>query len=72
MMHVRGFNLATTPAWQRRGTLVYKKLTEKEGFNPLTKEIVIAERSAVTTEAELPLFTSPEGQEFLKRALGGN
>jgi len=71
MMHVRGFNLATTPAWQRRGTLVYKKLTEKEGFNPITKETVIAERSAVTTESELPLFTAPEGQDFLKRALNG-
>ncbi len=34
MMHLRGFNLATTPAWQRRGTLIYKKITEKEGFNP--------------------------------------
>jgi tRNA(His) 5'-end guanylyltransferase len=71
MMHVRGFNLATTPAWQRRGTLVYKKLTEKEGFNPITKETVIAERSSVTTEAGLPLFTSPEGQEFLKKVLSG-
>jgi len=71
MMHIRGFNLATTPAWQRRGTLVYKKLTEKEGFNPITKETVVAERSSVTTESELPLFTSPEGQAFLKRVLGG-
>lgn len=69
MMHVRGFNLATTPAWQRRGTLVYRKLTEKEGFNPITKEFVVAERSAVTTDTELPLFSSPEGQDFLKRAL---
>jgi tRNA(His) guanylyltransferase len=71
MMHIRGFNLATTPAWQRRGTLVYKKLTEKEGFNPITKETVIAERSAVVAESELPLFTSPEGKEFLRKALGG-
>ena len=71
MMHVRGFNLATTPAWQRRGTLVYKKITEKEGFNPITKETVIAERSAVTTGSDLPLFTSPEGKEFLKTVLGG-
>jgi tRNA(His) guanylyltransferase len=71
MMHVRGFNLATTPAWQRRGTLVYKKITEKEGFNPITKETVIAERSAVVAESDLPLFTSPEGREFLKKVLGG-
>ncbi|MEN6394865.1 MAG: tRNA 5'-guanylyltransferase, partial [Methanoregula sp.] len=71
MMHERGFNLATTPSWQRRGTLVYKKLTEKEGFNPITKETVIAERSAVTTESDLPLFTTPEGKEFLGKVLGG-
>ncbi|AGB01465.1 tRNA(His) guanylyltransferase Thg1 family protein [Methanoregula formicica] len=65
MMHERGFNLATTPAWQRRGTLVYKKLTEKEGFNPITKETVITERSAVVAESDLPLFTSPDGLAFL-------
>jgi tRNA(His) guanylyltransferase len=65
MMHVRGFNLATTPAWQRRGVLVYKKITEKEGFNPITQQAVVAERSAVTVDRDLPLFTSPEGKEFL-------
>jgi tRNA(His) 5'-end guanylyltransferase len=70
MMHVRGFNLAGTPAWQRRGTLVYKKLTEKQGFNPVTQEKVTTERSAVTVESDLPLFTKPEGQEFLRRVLG--
>jgi tRNA(His) 5'-end guanylyltransferase len=65
MMHKRGFNLATTPAWQRRGVLVYKKITEKEGFNPITQQTVVAERSAVTVERDLLLFTSPEGKEFL-------
>ena len=71
MMYSRGLNLATTPAWQRRGTLVYKKITEKEGYNPITKEAVIAERSAVVAESELPLFTSLEGKEFLSKLLGG-
>jgi tRNA(His) 5'-end guanylyltransferase len=71
MMHIRGLNLATTPAWQRRGTLIYKKITEKEGFNPITKETVIAERSAVVAESDLPLFTSPEGKAFLGKVLGG-
>jgi tRNA(His) 5'-end guanylyltransferase len=65
MMHVRGFNLAITPAWQRRGVLVYKRITEKEGFNPITQQTVVAERSAVTVDRDLPLFTSPEGKEFL-------
>jgi tRNA(His) 5'-end guanylyltransferase len=67
MMHKRGFNLATTPAWQRRGILVYKKITEKEGFNPITKETVVAERSAVKVERDLPQFTSSEGKEFLEK-----
>ncbi|MGB9176360.1 MAG: tRNA(His) guanylyltransferase Thg1 family protein [Methanoregula sp.] len=71
MMYRRGLNLATTPAWQRRGTLIYKRITEKEGFNPLTKKTVIAERSAVVAESDLPLFTSPEGKEFLGNMLGG-
>jgi tRNA(His) guanylyltransferase len=69
MMHERGFNLATTPAWQRRGTLVYKKLTEKEGFNPITQETVVVERSAVTVETDLPLFTNPDGQDFLRKVV---
>ncbi len=71
MMHKRGVNLATTPAWQRRGTLVYKKITEKVGYNPITRETVIAERSSVVKESQLPLFTSPEGREFLRKVLGG-
>ncbi len=71
MMHTRGFNLATTPAWQRRGVLVYKKITKKEGYNPVTREHVVAERSAVTVETELPLFTSPEGKMFLEKLVAG-
>ena len=70
MMHDRGVNLAKTPAWQRRGVLVYKKRSEKEGFNPLTKEKVKAVRSSVTVDDDLPLFTSPDGQAFLKRLVG--
>jgi tRNA(His) guanylyltransferase len=67
MMHKRGFNLATTPAWQRRGVLVYKKITEKEGFNPITQQTVMAERSAVTVDRDLLMFTSPKGKEFLEK-----
>jgi tRNA(His) 5'-end guanylyltransferase len=71
MMHRKGFNLALTPAWQRRGVMVYKKLTEKEGFNPVTEETVVTERSAIAVDYDLPLFSSPEGKEFLKRIVSG-
>jgi tRNA(His) guanylyltransferase len=70
LMHSRGVNLAKTPAWQRRGVLVYKKTAEKEGFNPLTKEKVKAIRSSVLVDDDLPLFTSPEGQTFVKKLVG--
>jgi tRNA(His) 5'-end guanylyltransferase len=71
MMHGKGTNLAKTPAWQRRGILVCKKSTEKEGYNPITKEPVIAQRSAVVVDRDLPLFTSPDGQAFLEKLVRG-
>jgi tRNA(His) guanylyltransferase len=71
IMHQRGVNLAKTPAWQRRGVLVCKTATEKEGYNPKTKKAVVATRSSVTTDRDLPLFTTPEGQEFLKKLIPG-
>ena len=71
LMHARGVNLAKTPAWQRRGVLVYKKTAEKEGFNPMTKEKVTAIRTSVTIDNNLPLFSSPEGQKFLKSLIPG-
>jgi tRNA(His) 5'-end guanylyltransferase len=71
MMHERGVNLAKTPAWQRRGVLVYKKAAEKEGYNPLTQEKVKAVRSRITIDNDLPLFSTPEGQSFLKKLVGG-
>jgi tRNA(His) 5'-end guanylyltransferase len=69
MMHSRGINLAATPSWQRRGVLIYKQLMEKEGFNPLTEEEVVVERSAVTAEYDLPLFSSHEGKTFLRKLI---
>jgi tRNA(His) 5'-end guanylyltransferase len=71
MMHARGVNLAKTPAWQRRGVLVYKKKAEKEGFNPVTKERVKAVRSSVVVDDDLPLFSSSEGQKFLRSLISG-
>jgi len=69
LMFKRGFNLATTPAWQRRGVLIYKKKTGKEGFNPIIQQTVMAERSTVTTERDLPMFSRPEGKGFLEKLI---
>jgi tRNA(His) 5'-end guanylyltransferase len=71
MMHKRGINLAKTPAWQRRGVLICRKVTEKEGYNPKTKKSVVASRHTVVVDRDLPLFTTPEGKEFLERLIPG-
>lgn len=71
LMHKKGVNLAKTPAWQRRGVLVYRKEKVVTGYNPVKDEKVTAKRSAVVIDRDLPLFTSPEGKAFLRGLLGG-
>lgn len=70
MMFSRGINLAKTPAWQRRGVLVYKKESRVEGFNPLTGATVETFRSLVVEDRDLPVFASPEGQVFVSSLIG--
>jgi tRNA(His) 5'-end guanylyltransferase len=65
MMFSRGTNLARTPAWQRRGILVYKTAKEIEGFNPLESRVVRTLRTSVQCVREPPVFSSPEGRSFL-------
>jgi tRNA(His) guanylyltransferase len=70
MMFSRGINLAKTPAWQRRGVLVYKKESRVEGFNPLTGDTVETSRSLVVEDRDLPVFGSPEGQVLVSSLIG--
>jgi hypothetical protein len=51
--------------------LVCKKEIQKEGYNPITKVNVTVTRSRVTADRDLPLFTTPEGQEFLGKLIRG-
>ena len=64
-----GINLAFTPAWERRGIMVYKKKTEKEGVNPITGEKTRAIRNVVIEDRDLPLFSKPEGTDLLDSIL---
>jgi tRNA(His) guanylyltransferase len=65
MMFARGINLARTPAWQRRGIIVRKTEEEREGYNPLSAEVVVVARTRVVQDGDLPLFTTPEGKSYL-------
>lgn len=70
MMFERGINLAETPAWQRRGTLLYREECIKEGYNPLTGETVQAARTCIREPEETPLFSTPEGEALIRSLTG--
>ncbi|MDK2916136.1 MAG: tRNA(His) guanylyltransferase [Euryarchaeota archaeon] len=70
MMFERGVNLAATPAWQRRGTLLYRDECIKEGYNPLTGETVEAVRACIQEPEETPLFSTPEGIALIRSLTG--
>jgi len=65
-----GVNLAQTPAWERRGIMVYYTQYTKEGYNPVTKEKTEAIRRRVYVDRDLPIFSSEEGQAFVEKILG--
>ena len=69
-MFARGVNLAKTPAWQRRGVLVFRKQVERPGYDPRAGEAVEVSRRVVTIDRDLPLFSGPEGKAFLDGILG--
>jgi len=56
-------NLTQTPAWQRRGILVYKELHQKQVKN---RQIT---RRQLKENWDLPLFSSKEGQDLISQIL---
>jgi tRNA(His) guanylyltransferase len=72
LMFSRGVNLAKTPAWQRRGILVYRRAEERPGVDPRSGEAVEASRRVVTVDRDLPVFSSPDGRAFLDGILGSS
>ncbi|MFW5986763.1 MAG: tRNA(His) guanylyltransferase Thg1 family protein [Methanohalophilus sp.] len=67
MMFERGTNLAKKPVWQRRGVAVYREKYPIEGYNPLLEEKTQSTRTRISQDWDLPLFSTAEGDNFLKR-----
>jgi tRNA(His) 5'-end guanylyltransferase len=64
-----GINLSETPAWQRRGILVYKQKFEKDSQNLLTGEKTKAMRTRIVKDWEPPIFKTEEGYRMIESIL---
>ena len=63
LLEDRGINFDEIPYWQRFGVGVYFKDVEREGFNPIKNEKVIAKRRELIADYNLP--TGDEYREFI-------
>jgi tRNA(His) 5'-end guanylyltransferase len=61
----KGVNLDLAPKWQQNGITLYIKTYFKNGYNPITKESVLAKRQYVKEDWEIPKFGSTEGKEYI-------
>jgi tRNA(His) 5'-end guanylyltransferase len=50
-----GINFNHLPAWQKRGTGLFWESYEKQGYNPITSEPVVAQRQRVKVDFDLPM-----------------
>jgi tRNA(His) guanylyltransferase len=72
MLFERGINLATLPAWQRRGIMIYTKEYEVSGFNPILGKEAKSQRRKVTQNWEIPNFKSEQGIILLEKLINRN
>lgn len=72
MLFERGINLATLPAWQRRGIIISKEIYEISGFNPVSGKEERSLRKKVIQNWEIPKFKSEEGMAFLEKLINRN
>ncbi|KCZ72142.1 hypothetical protein ANME2D_01545 [Candidatus Methanoperedens nitroreducens] len=64
-----GINLSQTPAWQRRGILIYRETYEKKGYDPINKIYVKTIRKKIIQEWNTPVFKTEEGRELVNRLI---
>lgn len=69
LLFEKGINIAKVPAWQRRGIMILKKESEIEGFNPHLNVKTTSTRTKVYIDRDIPLFSSEEGEIFLRKLL---
>ncbi|WP_406659967.1 tRNA(His) guanylyltransferase Thg1 family protein [Methanolobus sp. ZRKC3] len=69
LLFQRGINVSRVPKWQRRGIMVMRKEYHAKGYNPHLEEETVSVRKKVVQDWDIPLFKSPQGEDFLKKTL---
>ncbi|SES62843.1 tRNA(His) 5'-end guanylyltransferase [Methanococcoides vulcani] len=72
MLFQRGINLDKVPAWQKRGVVIHKTEYHKTGFDPVKNERTRSKRSKVVQDWDIPMFSSDDGTDFLKKYIMGH
>lgn len=70
LLFQNGTNFNDLPLWQKRGTGIYWEDYEKESFNKLTGENVVAKRRQVKIDYDLPM--RDEFSNFIRNLLNTN
>jgi tRNA(His) 5'-end guanylyltransferase len=60
-------NFNELPLWQRRGIGIYWETFEKEGYDPIKKENVMASRRRIKTDLDLPM--KEEYSRFMRQLM---
>ena len=64
LLFQKGINYNDLPSWQKRGVGVYYQYDERDGFDPIKKETVVALRRELFVDYEIPY--GEEYREFLQ------
>lgn len=67
MLFQKGINFNDLPNWQKRGTGIYVKEVEKEGFNPLTDEKILTTRKQLFVDYALEI--GDKYDEFIRKMI---
>ena len=55
LLFANGVNFNELPNWQKRGSGLYWEEHDKEGFNPMTGEKIVATRRRIKRDLDLPM-----------------
>ena len=67
LLFQNGINFNDLPSWSKRGSGLYWETYQKVGYNPITEEDVVTNRSRIKRDLELPM--KDEYSQFIRNLL---